>query len=148
MEAFERYLERSPDRALAVVPLEGGICKLIAATFKTVCQSLALDAEAKGCLAVNSVGALRNVDAELGPKVAAHMIARLERTETLLKVAVAQGELPRDTDTAATALSLKTFLVGLNAMAKVVPDRGTLWPAARVTLSALGILRETVPREA
>jgi len=143
LEALERYLERSPDRALARVPQEGSICALITETFKSVCQNLALDTGAKGCLAVNSVGALCNVDAALGPKVAAHMIARLQRIETLLRLAVAQGELPGDIDIAVTALSLKTFLVGLNVMAKVVPDRDALWPAARATLSGLGILRES-----
>ncbi|QCI79818.1 TetR/AcrR family transcriptional regulator [Hankyongella ginsenosidimutans] len=142
MEAFERYLERSPDRALAAVPLEGSVCALITATFKTICESLTLDPDAKGCLAVNSVGALCNVDAEIGPKVAAQMIARLERIETLLKAAVARGELPRDADITATALALKTFLVGLNSMAKVLPNRSALWPAARATLAAFGLLCE------
>jgi TetR/AcrR family transcriptional repressor of nem operon len=148
MEALERYLERSPDRALEVVPPEGSICALITATFRTICQSLALDVDAKGCLAVNSVGALCNVDAELGPKVAAHMVARLGRLEALLGAAVARGELPDDTDIAATALSLKTFLVGLNVMAKVVPDRAALWPAARAVLASFGILREPKTQEA
>lgn len=148
MEALERYLERSPDRALAVVPPEGSVCALITATFKTVCQSLARDVDAKGCLAVNSVGALCNVDAELGPKVAAHMVERLGRIETLLGVAVARGELPHDTDIAATALTLKTFLVGLNVMAKVAPDRAALWSAAGAMLASFGILRESVTREA
>lgn len=142
MEALERYLERSPDRALAAVPLEGSVCALVTVTFKTICESLALDPDAKGCLAVNSVGALCNVDAELGPKVAAHMVARLERIETLLKAAVARGELPRDADIAATALALKALLVGLNSMAKVLPDRSALWPAARATLAAFGLLCE------
>jgi len=142
LEALDRYLERSPDRAFAYVMQEGSICGLIAETFKSICQSLALDSDARGCLAVNSVGALCGVDAALGPKVAAHMIARLERLETLLKLAVARGELRDDTDVAATALALKTFLVGLNVMAKVVPDRDALWPATRTMLLAAGILHE------
>ncbi|WP_054208276.1 TetR/AcrR family transcriptional regulator, partial [Bosea vaviloviae] len=147
MEALERYLERSPDRALAVVPPEGSVCALITATFKAVCQSLARDVDAKGCLAVNSVGALCNVDAGLGPEVAAHMVARLGRIEVLLGAAVARGELPHNTDIAATALSLKTLLVGLNSMAKVLPDRNALWPAARTTLVAFGLLCEDAELE-
>lgn len=142
LEALERYLEHSPDRALAHAPQKGSVCVLITQTFKGVCQSLAHDADAKGCLAVNSVGALCNVDAVLGPKVAAYMTARLERIEALLRLAVAKGEISGDVDISATALSLKTFLVGLNVMAKIVPDRAALWPAARAALSALGILRE------
>lgn len=142
LAALERYLERSPDRALAATPTAGNVCALITATFKAICQGLAMDKDAKGCMAVNSVGALCNVDASLGPKIAAHMMARLERIEALLQAAVAKGELAPDTDIAATALSLKTFLVGLNMMAKVLPDRSALWPAARATLSALAILRE------
>lgn len=142
IEALERYLARSPDQAMATVPMEGSIRALITATFKAACQSLAQDADAKGCLAVNSVGALCNVHAELGPKIAARVLGRLERIEILLKAAVVRGELPSNTDIAATALSLKALLVGLNTMAKVLPDRSALWPAARTALSGLGILQE------
>lgn len=147
LAVLERYLERSPDRALAAVPPEGSICALISATFKAICESLALDPDAKGCLAVNSVGALCNVDAELGPKVAAHMVERLGRIEALLGAAVTRGELARDTDIATVALSLKSFLFGLNVMAKVVPDRCALWPAARAVLASFGILREPAALE-
>lgn len=141
LEAFERYLERSPDRAFASTPSQGGACALITATFMAICHGLATEGGTRGCLAVNSVGALCNVDASLGPIVAAHMLTRLERIEALLRAAVADGELAPDTDITATALSLKTFLVGLNTMAKVLPDRSALWPAAQATLAALGILR-------
>lgn len=147
MEAFERYLERSPDRALATVPLEGSVRALITETFKTICENLTLDPDAKGCLAVNSVGALCNVDAEIGPKVAAHMIVRLERIKALLKAAVVRGELPPGADITETALALKTFLVGLNSMAKVLPNRSTLWPAARATLAAFDLLCEDAELE-
>lgn len=75
------------------------------------------------------------------------MIARLERIETLLKAAVARGELPPDADITATALALKTFLVGLNSMAKVLPKRSALWPAARATLAAFDLLCEDAELE-
>ena len=39
LEALDRYLERSPDRAFAYVTQEGSICGLIAETFKSICQS-------------------------------------------------------------------------------------------------------------
>lgn len=142
LEALERYLERSPDRAFAEVPQRGSIRALITVTFKAICQTLAADPEAKGCLAVNSVSALCNVEPELGPKVAAHMNVRLGRIEALLKAAISRGELPEATDVAATALALKALLVGLNSMAKVLPDRSALWPAACVTLAAHGLLHE------
>lgn len=143
LEAVERYLARSPDRALAAMPEAGAICALITETFRDVCRTLSEDPDAKGCLLVNSVGALCHVDAELGPRMAEFILTRVERIETLLKAAVARGELPSDTDTAASALALKTFLVGLNTMAKVLPDREALWPAASAMLAAQGILRET-----
>lgn len=148
LEALDRYLELSPDQALAQPPQAGGVCWLITETFRTVCQTLDADCDARGCLAVNSVAVLCNVDASLGPKVAARMMARLERLERLLKLAVAGGELPPETDTAACALALKTLLVGLNTMAKVVPDRTALWPSARLVLAGLGILRENSPKSA
>lgn len=145
LEALDRYFARSPDRAMADNAPEGSVCTLISETFRTICASLAADPDAKGCLAVNSVGALCNVDETLGPKVAALMIERLQRIENLLALAVRRDELPKGTDIKAVALALKTLLVGLNSMAKVLPDRNALWPAARTTLAALGILQESRP---
>lgn len=139
LEALDRYLERSPDRAMADNAPEGSVCALISETFRKICANLAADPDAKGCLAVNSVGALCNVDETLGPKVAAVMIERLQRIENLLKLAIDRGELPADTDVKATALALKTLLVGLNTMTKVLPERSHLWPAARAALVAFGI---------
>jgi TetR/AcrR family transcriptional repressor of nem operon len=143
LEALERYLDLSPDRPLAQVPDQGSICALITETFRTVCRALAADTEAKGCLLVNSVCALCPTDDELGSRIAAQVIARVERIEALLRAAVDRGELTPDTDAAACALALQTFLVGLNMMAKVVPDKAALWPAARATLAAHHILRES-----
>src|SRR3546814_6947194 len=94
LEALDRYLERSPDRAMADNAPEGSVCALISETFRRICANLAADPDAKGCLAVNSVGALCNVDETLGPKVAAVMIERLQRIENLLKLAIDRGELP------------------------------------------------------
>ncbi|MFA6220384.1 MAG: TetR/AcrR family transcriptional regulator [Erythrobacter sp.] len=142
LEALDRYLARSPDGALAHQPPPGRIRWLITETFRTVCQALSTDREGKGCLAVNSVTALCNVDGKLGPIMAGHMMVRIERLERLLDAAVANEELPPETDTKACALALKVLLVGLNAMAKVVPDRTALWPAARLALQGLGILCE------
>lgn len=141
LEALDRYLSRSPDCAMADGAPEGSVCVLISETFQQICATLAADPDAKGCLAVNSVGALCNVDEALGPKVAAVMIERLQRIENLLKLAIVRGELPADTDVKATAVALKTLLVGLNTMAKVLPDRSDLWPAARAALLALGVFR-------
>lgn len=142
LEALDLYLARSPDRAMANNTPEGSVCALISETFRAIYTNLASDPDAKGCLAVNSVGALCQVDEKLGPKVAAVMIERLQRIETLLELAIERGELPADTDIKANALALKTFLVGLNSMAKVLPDRNDLWPATRAILLALGILKE------
>lgn len=141
LEALDRYLARSPDQAMAAPAPEGSVCTLISETFRQACATLAADPDARGCLAVNSVGALCNVDEVLGPKVAAVMVERLQRIENLVALAVERGELPEDTDVKATALSLKTLLVGLNSMAKVLPDRADLWLAAQATLKALGILK-------
>lgn len=141
LEALDRYLERSPDSAFAEQAPQGSVCALISDTFRTICTNLESDPDARGCLAVNSVSALCHVDESLGPKVAAVMINRLQRIENLLSLAVDRGELPSDTDVKATALAIKALLVGLNSMAKVLPNRGALWPAARASLLALGIDR-------
>ncbi|WP_341711820.1 TetR/AcrR family transcriptional regulator [Erythrobacter sp.] len=142
LEALERYLAGAPDRTLAQVPEDGSICALLTRTFRAVCDALEQDGAGKGCLLVNSVGALCLGGEGLGLIVAELVIERVERLEALLCAAAQRGELDEMTDVKALALALKTQLLGLNLMAKVVKDKSALWPAARTMLAGHGILRE------
>lgn len=140
LEALDRYLARSPDDAFARDPGDAGMRRHITQVFRTICDTLERDRTARGCLAVNSVNALCGSDNVLSDAITARMLDRLDRIELLLRQGVERGELPADMDIGATALALKSLIVGLNTMARIVPDKTALWPAAQQTLAGLGLL--------
>lgn len=142
LEALDRYLARSPDDELACDPGSIGVRRHISNVVRTICSTLERDREARGCLAVNSVNTLCGSDSALSDAITARMLDRLDRIELLLQQGVERGELPVETDIAATALALKSLIVGLNTMSRVVPDKSALWPAAKQALAGLGLLAQ------
>lgn len=142
-EALARYGEQSPDRALASDPAaSGGVRHLITNTFRAACSARAADPDAKGCFAVKSVAELCNRDETLGPMLDEIVQANVERIERLLEFGKATGELPASLDPHATALTLKTVLVGLNVVCKVIREEDELWLTASTALNALDLLEE------
>lgn len=142
-EALSLYMRDSPDKAFKEATPGISIKVLFTDTFRTVCRIRAADAEARGCLVVNGVAELCGTHATLGPKLQAAMLANVKRFETLLGWGVASGELDQDTDVHALALAVKTLLVGLNVLSKLVHDEDELWQVASTTLRALNLWEET-----
>lgn len=142
-EVLGRYLEQSPDRMLADLPVQGSAARHITSAFKKVCAVLAADPAGRGCFAANSVGELCGGNKVLGAYVAEAMAERAKCLEALLSHAVKNGELPLDTDVAALALALQMFLVGQNLMMKAVRSEARLWQSCRVFLRSVGLLEET-----
>ena len=81
-------------------------------------------------------------DEELGPIVTGIVKANVTRLEHLLAFGKETGELPESLDPHATALALKTVLVGLNVVCKVIREEEELWLSARTALKALDLLEE------
>lgn len=142
-EAFTRYCEQSPDRALASDSVAaGGVRNLITDTFRAACHARATDPDAKGCFAIKSVAELCNRDEALGPLLEEAVETNVEHLERLLEFGKATGELSSELDPHATALTLKTVLVGLNVICKVIREEDELWLSARTALKALDLLEE------
>ncbi len=142
LEALERYLATTPDRMLATIPSDAAVLPLLTEMFRALCHDRAVDPEARGCMAVNAVAELTGTHETLGPILESRFQESIARIECLLARAVKQGELPPETDVKAKALALKSLIVGLNLMGKVVPDEATLWAAARHSLEGLGLWAE------
>jgi TetR/AcrR family transcriptional regulator, transcriptional repressor for nem operon len=142
-EALTRYGEQSPDRALASDPaVAGGVRRLITDTFRAACRARAADPDAKGCFAIKSVAELCNRNEALGPLLKDAVEANVAHLERLLEFGKATGELSSELDPHATALALKTLLVGLNVVCKVIREEEELWLSARTALKALDMLEE------
>ncbi|PHS22596.1 MAG: hypothetical protein COA84_12525 [Robiginitomaculum sp.] len=138
--ALALYSEVSPDRAFKVATPDSPVKQLFTDTFRLVCKVRAEDGEARGCLAVNGVTQLCGTNAVIGPKLEAAMLGNVTRIETILGWGVARGELSEDTDIHALALSIKTLLVGLNVICKLVRDEDELWLMCSTTLGGLNLL--------
>jgi TetR/AcrR family transcriptional repressor of nem operon len=143
-EVLDRYFLMTPDLAFAEARKGERIKPLVSRTFREICRSRANDKEGKGCLAVNSVSELCNVDEALGPMLAEAILGSLTRIETLLNWAVEQRELPASTNTHGLALAVQSLLIGINTMSKVVRDEAELWLATRTTLEGLGLYATSV----
>lgn len=138
-EVLQLYSSRSPDISLANVPPDTSVKKLFTRTFRAACKARANDTDGRGCLAINCVAELCNVDEKLGPVLEKAVLGSLAQMEALLEQGVVQGEIDRQTDLHATALALQNLLMGLNVMCKVVRNESELWQAAKTTLKGLDI---------
>ena len=141
-EVLEAYSSQLPSLALTKAVPGTPIKKLLTSTIKLVCEVRASDKLGRGCLAINSVSQLCNVDDTLGPILQSAVLGNLARFETLLRWGVAQGEIEAETDIRALALALQNLLMGLNIMCKVVRSEDELWKAAKTTLVSLDLYEE------
>ena len=141
-EVLEVYFKQSPDLALAIATPGTPIKKLLTNTFHMACKVRASDELGRGCMAINSVSELCNVNDDLGPVLQSAVLGNLARFETLLQGGVAQGEIEAETDLHALALALQNLLIGLNILCKVVGDEDELWKAAKTTLVSLDLYEE------
>ena len=137
-EVLARYFAQSPDAVLHGQLPKGPILPLITQTFREICAARAADPESRGCMALNCVAEL-GPDHSVGSLCTNAVLASVERFDDLLSMAVANGELPKETDTRAKALALQSLMVGINTMSKAVREEEALWTSARTTLEALGM---------
>ena len=141
-----RYLAESPDRMLGTADARTRIRPLLTSLFRSICAIRAKDPEGRGCLAVNSVAELCPAHEALAAHLADALTKSVARIEQLLTWGIESGELPRTTDAHAKALAVKTLLVGINLMCKVVRDERDLWAAAELTLRGLDLYEDTGTR--
>ncbi len=141
-EVLQLYLSQSPDIALATAMPEMPIKQLFTKTFKSACKARADDVAGRGCLAINSVAELCNVDEKIGPVLEKAVLGSLVQMEKLLQHGVDQGEIDSHIDVHATALALQNLLMGLNVMCKVVRNEDELWQATKTTLAGLNMYQE------
>ena len=140
-EALDLYFSRTPDRVLADVGADASVLEVLTGMFREVCRVRAADPEAKGCMAINCVAELVGVDEALGPVLEKAVLHSLDRLESLLRQAAANGEIDDSGDLRQKALALQNLLIGLNLMSKVVHAEEDLWASAEATLKGLGLYR-------
>lgn len=142
-EVLDTYFTGAPDRALHQDIGDASVKELITSTFRSICRARAADPDGRGCLAVNCLCELKGgEDDGAGAMISKAVLTSAARFEELLSTAVLRGELPRQTDVRAKALSLQAMLVGINAMSKTVRDEKDLWLSAKTMLQGLELYQE------
>jgi TetR/AcrR family transcriptional regulator, transcriptional repressor for nem operon len=138
-EALELYARESPDSVLAKADDNTPIIPLLNRLFKEVCRVRSSDPEARGCMAVNCLAETGGANPEIEEMLEAKFEAGIDIFEKLLRIAAKRSEIPRSTNFRKKALALKTLLIGLNLLSKVVRDEKELMSVVSQTLSGLGL---------
>ncbi len=141
-EVLQLYFSQSPDIAFSRATPDVPIKKLLTRTYRDACKARAADPLGRGCMVINCVAELSNVDETLGPIMDKAVLGSLAQIEILLGWGVARKEIDPETDLPGLALALQNLLMGLNVMCKVVDNEKDLWKAARTTLKALDLYQE------
>lgn len=108
----------------------------------SMCDRLIELSEGRGCLMVNSLAELGGEQTELSAFLKDMVTQGTERIETLLKLAVAMGELPDNTDTHAKALALQSLMFGMCVLSKNLDDNDALRRSVKESLAGLSVYRD------
>lgn len=136
--ALQRYASELPAAVLGRISPDVALTPVLVTMFREVCRIRACDAEARGCMMVNSIAELIGTNKHLGPVLAKGVEESLVLVDRLLRHAVARGEMKEPADFNASARSFIAFLMGLNLLAKVVRSEAELWLTCRVFLVGMG----------
>jgi TetR/AcrR family transcriptional repressor of nem operon len=145
-EALAAYKKISPDAELGGVRPGQPVVPVIRRMFRGICRVRAADPEARGCLVVNAIGELVGVNDALGNAIEEAVHNSLRTWEKLISQAVDQGEIDRPGNLRATAQSFVAFVIGLNAISKIVRSEEELWGLCRAFLDNSGM--GNLPRRA
>jgi TetR/AcrR family transcriptional repressor of nem operon len=142
-EVMTLYAQHCPDAILMTqAHVDGSVLQLLTDTFRDVCHARAIDPEAKGCMAINSVVELIGTDPDIGEEIRQMAASGADHLERLLRVAAENGEIADNGDLRAKALALQNLMIGLQIMAKFIRSEEELWSSASTTLKGLGFYAE------
>lgn len=142
-EVMTLYAQHCPDATLMTqAEVEGSVLELLTETFRDVCRVRAVDPEAKGCMAVNSVADLIGTDQDIGEEMRQMAAGGADHLERLLRLAAENGEITDNGDLRAKALAVQNLMIGLQIMAKFIRTEEELWGSASATLKGLGLFAE------
>lgn len=137
-EALEVYRERSPDIELASIEAGALVTPVILQVFREVCRVRSKDADRRGCLIVNAVGEIQELDGDSQKYLEETLLISKRVFRRLLAQAVEQREIPPIADAKAASGAFLSFLLGINSLSKVIRAERDLWAICRVFLAAYG----------
>lgn len=137
-EALQVYRERSPDVELARVEAGAPVTPVIFDVFREVCRGRSSDPEGRGCLIVNAVGEIQELDSDSRKYLEETLLTSKRVFRRLLAQAVEQREIPPIDDMKAASGAFLSFLLGVNSLSKVIRAERDLWVICRNFLASYG----------
>lgn len=137
-EALQVYRERSPDVELARVEAGAPVTPVILDVFREVCRRRSSDPEGRGCLIVNAVGEIQELDSDSQKYLEETLLTSKRVFRRLLAQAVEQREIPPIDDMKAASGAFLSFLLGVNSLSKVIRAERDLWMICRNFLASYG----------
>jgi len=138
LEVIEQYLAGSPERILEDLRDEEPVGPALYRLFDHVSRLLATDSKHRGCLAVNCMTEQLPENSELGAALMDMYERKRRLFKRLLQKAIAQNELPRDSDAKVMANMLQAFMNGLSIFSKQGVDEVELRDMSRTFLKKIG----------
>jgi TetR/AcrR family transcriptional regulator, transcriptional repressor for nem operon len=138
-EALDHYANQSPDRALMAAEHGVPVRALLTCTFRAAVRARIADKEARGCLFINAIAELSNVDEALSGDLENMAKVARQQISEILTWGVQSGELAAQMNVPAMAMALQGQLFGLNIMSKLERDEDLLWQSAVSGLKGLGL---------
>lgn len=140
LEVIERYLAGSPERILKEIGEGDAVGPALHRLFETVADQLAGDGRHRGCLAVNCMTEQFSDCPEVAEALEKMNAHKKELFKGLMVQAIAQHEVPEDTDPHVTANMLQAFMYGLSLYSRNGVTREELRSMAGTFLQRLGFI--------
>lgn len=138
LEALQHYLKNAPDSILANVGENQSIAETFYSVLNNACKARSEDKKRLGCLAINCIDEMMSSDTPLGNHLALMYDKQQALIERLMKQAIAQKELPQNTNPKITANLILVFISGLSTFSKKESDEEALRAMCHSFLSQIG----------
>jgi len=126
-QALNAYCETAPDRPLREIEPGTPVTPVLMKVFREVCRVRAGTVVGRGCLIVNSIGEIQELDPESQAFLQNAIKFKNRTFQKVLAQAVDQKEIPPLADIEAAGSAFLTFLIGINNVAKVIRCEEELW---------------------
>lgn len=143
-ESLNLYTQLTPDTALKAIKSGEPVMPVVIQMLRKLCRIRAEDSETRGCLVCNSIAELQDIGEKNGDILKETIEQKTALVQKLLLQAAAQQEIKLNVDVENAARTFITFLIGLNMLAKVIPDEAKLWAICEHFLSGFNIADDTL----
>jgi TetR/AcrR family transcriptional repressor of nem operon len=141
-EALEVYRETAPDVELRNVEPGAPVGPVIMHVFREICRVRTRDPERRGCLIVNAVGEIQELDDDSKKYLEETLLASKRVFQRLLLQAGEHREIPPVDDVKAAGGVFLAFLLGVNSLSKVMRTERELWAMCRDFLASYGFVEK------